>query len=543
MTDPVIPENPRRTPLVASAGQTNFQFDFDGVTTVDDLRVYINGVETTDFTLTANSKTVTLGTPSAEDDSVVIEGQLAIQRLRDYPRGGELQTARLNPEMNFIVRVMQELRRDVNRAITFSKAQIGASNILPLFTEVGHALVSGPTGIEISDVKVTDLDEALQAAEGHADAAAQAIAAVEGVRDETETARDLTLGYRDEAISARDAAQAAAAGMKWRDPVVVATTANISLSGAQTINGVSVVAGDRVLVKDQSTAAQNGVYVVASGAWSRATDCDTWSEIVSQVVTAQQGSVNPDTPYICTNNPGGTLGSTSVTWVVLPIPLADGAVSTAAKIVDGILTYAKMAAAAIASVADIVSGTASKLVDAATLKSFIDTYQGRVVHTQVPTVSANLEVGYNFLANKRYEIEYNDIEVSSNNTALFLEMSADGGATWVNIAASYKWIRWYGTTGVGGDNNASATQIALTGYGMLANAELNGILTLIDPNNANKQPRVCFEYDMTESSGSLYAAGLTRGRRTANMACNRIRLVSSSNFKAQGKLVVREYPL
>ena len=64
------------------------------------------------------------------------------------------------------------------------------------------------------------------------------------------------------------------AGINFHQPVRVATTGNITLSGTQTIDGVSLSVGDRVLVKDQTTQTQNGIYVVASGSWTRATDAD-----------------------------------------------------------------------------------------------------------------------------------------------------------------------------------------------------------------------------------------------------------------------------
>lgn len=70
-----------------------------------------------------------------------------------------------------------------------------------------------------------------------------------------------------------------AASNYYKDPVRVATTANITLSGTQTIDGVAVVAGDRVLVKNQTTASQNGIYLCAAGAWARSTDMDTDAEI------------------------------------------------------------------------------------------------------------------------------------------------------------------------------------------------------------------------------------------------------------------------
>lgn len=93
-----------------------------------------------------------------------------------------------------------------------------------------------------------------------------------------------------------------------------ATTANITLSGAQTIDGVAVIAGDRVLVKDQSTASQNGIYVAAAGSWSRSSDADSWAELVAAFTFVEEGTTNGNNGYICTVSAGGTLGSTAVTW-------------------------------------------------------------------------------------------------------------------------------------------------------------------------------------------------------------------------------------
>src|SRR5262245_18827628 len=77
-------------------------------------------------------------------------------------------------------------------------------------------------------------------------------------------------------------------GLAWSDTVRAATTANITLSGTQTIDGVAVVAGDRVLVKNQTTASENGVYVVAAGAWTRATDADSEAELLNMAVWVSQ---------------------------------------------------------------------------------------------------------------------------------------------------------------------------------------------------------------------------------------------------------------
>jgi hypothetical protein len=118
-----------------------------------------------------------------------------------------------------------------------------------------------------------------------------------------------------EPVNATDAAtkgyvDAARSGLDVKQSVRVATTANISLSGVQTIDGVSLSAGDRVLVKDQTTASQNGVYVVAAGAWSRASDFDEPYEVTAGVFFfVEEGSTNADAGFVITSNNPQTVGT------------------------------------------------------------------------------------------------------------------------------------------------------------------------------------------------------------------------------------------
>lgn len=100
--------------------------------------------------------------------------------------------------------------------------------------------------------------------------------------------------------------------------VRVATTANITLSATQTIDGVAVVAGDRVLVKNQSTASQNGIYIVAAGAWTRSPDADNASELAGATVNVDQGSSQAAQMWTNTFPSAGTVGTTAVTWVKIP---------------------------------------------------------------------------------------------------------------------------------------------------------------------------------------------------------------------------------
>lgn len=105
-----------------------------------------------------------------------------------------------------------------------------------------------------------------------------------------------------------------ATGISWKQPVLCGTTTNITLSGLQTIDGVTVVAGDRVLVKSQSAPAQNGIYLASATAWSRAPDANTWDELISAICFVESGSTLAGSAWYCTIQPGGTLGTTAVTW-------------------------------------------------------------------------------------------------------------------------------------------------------------------------------------------------------------------------------------
>jgi hypothetical protein len=108
---------------------------------------------------------------------------------------------------------------------------------------------------------------------------------------------------------------AARSGLDVKQSVRAATTANITLSGEQTIDGVSVAAGDRVLVKNQSTGSENGIYVCAAGAWSRATDADVDAEVTPGLFTfVEEGTVAADSGWVLTTNGAITVGTTSLAF-------------------------------------------------------------------------------------------------------------------------------------------------------------------------------------------------------------------------------------
>lgn len=113
--------------------------------------------------------------------------------------------------------------------------------------------------------------------------------------------------------------QAMVRGLSWKDEVRVATTANGALATAfengDTVDGITLSTGDRILLKDQSSAQENGIYVVAAtGAPTRATDADSTTELENATVFVMSGTVNADKAFTQTATVT-TVNTTAQTWV------------------------------------------------------------------------------------------------------------------------------------------------------------------------------------------------------------------------------------
>lgn len=105
-------------------------------------------------------------------------------------------------------------------------------------------------------------------------------------------------------------------GLKTKLPARAIATTNITLSGPQTIDGVALVANNRVLVAGQTTASANGIYIVKSGAWTRADDLPTGSAAANIYLFIEEGTLNADTGWVCTNNTGSdVVGTAGLTFV------------------------------------------------------------------------------------------------------------------------------------------------------------------------------------------------------------------------------------
>jgi hypothetical protein len=110
-----------------------------------------------------------------------------------------------------------------------------------------------------------------------------------------------------------------AQGLDPKASCVYSTTGDIALSGLATQAGgewpSSLSGGERILVKNQSAQAENGIYVSSAGSWARASDMDNWSEVPSSFVFIEEGATLADTGWVTTANQGGTIGITAMPWV------------------------------------------------------------------------------------------------------------------------------------------------------------------------------------------------------------------------------------
>lgn len=239
----------------------------------------------------------------------------------------------------------------------------------------------------------------------------------------------------DDAVN-KSYVDAVAVGIQPKAQVEAATTSDITLSGEQTIDGVVLTSGDRVLVKDQSDATENGIYVVSSGAWSRSLDADTFAELVNATVFVDSGTINENITFFCDSQPGGTLGVDPVDWIIfsstagtvtsvgLSMPgdfqVTGSPVSTSGTLTVGYSTQTanrvfagpSMGAAAAPTFRTLVSNDIPTTLESKTLSGTVS-FTGTVNTNIIPTGSVSLGSPTDGWAN----VYTNDLHLSNEGSA------------------------------------------------------------------------------------------------------------------------------
>ena len=203
-------------------------------------------------------------------------------------------------------------------AVALTLATVAVAGTYPKVTVNAKGLVTSGTNLIASDIptitaaKTSDFDTQVRTSRLDQFALPSATVAMNGYKitglaDPTAAQDAATKAYVD----------ATRQGLSVKDAVRAATTAsNITLSGLQTVDGVSLAANDRVLVKNQTIQAENGIYAVSAGSWTRTADADANSAEITggTFMFVQEGTLNADTGWVCTNDGVVLVGTTALTF-------------------------------------------------------------------------------------------------------------------------------------------------------------------------------------------------------------------------------------
>lgn len=243
---------------------------------------------------------------------------------------------------------------------------------------------------------------------------------ITGLANPTNAQDASTKNYVDTALST------ATAGLSYKAPVRFATTANDGLTGLTARDGVTPSAGDRVLVKNQTTAADNGIYLAASGSWTRALDADSAGELPGgTIVPVDQGTTNADTMWMLAANVV-TVGTTAQTWA----PFGAGSTYTAG---NGISIASGIISAVTAAASGLVNpvGAGGLAVDYTQVaKKYVNTFTGNGTTTTF-AVTHNLNnsapVWSVYNGTQEYDLEF---QPSGVNAGSFVAVTAPPSGTY-----------------------------------------------------------------------------------------------------------------
>jgi phage-related tail fiber protein len=243
-------------------------------------------------------------TATTSDDSTKL-ATTAFVKAQSYLTGNQTITVSGDASGSGATAITLTLANSGVTAGTYTKVTVDAKGRVTVGATLAATDIPTLTASKISDfdtqVRTSRLDQ-MAAPTAAVSLNSQKIT---GLADPTDPQDAATKAYVD----------AARSGLDVKQSVRAATTTNISLTGPQTIDGVSIVAGDRVLVKNQTTGANNGIYVAAAGSWSRASDADSNAEVTPGMFTfVEEGTANADSGWVLTNDGTVTLGTTALTF-------------------------------------------------------------------------------------------------------------------------------------------------------------------------------------------------------------------------------------
>lgn len=296
---------------------------------VDDILYYgegtggAGGTATTIVAIAGPGAYATLSTDQTISGNKIFTGDVTVNTVDTGDSSGKAASTAFVKGQNYLtgnqsISISGDVTGSGTTSITLTLESVGTAGTYTKVTTDAKGRVTSGTTLSDTDIpsltsaKISDFDTQVRTSRLD-----QMAAPTASVSFNSQKITNLAAPTGDNDAATKAYVDATKQGLDVKDSVRVATTESITLSGTQTIDGIAVIAGDRVLVKNQSPGSANGIYSVDAGSWTRSVDADnsTAGEVTAGMFTfVEEGTINGDSGWVLITNNPITLDTTDLTF-------------------------------------------------------------------------------------------------------------------------------------------------------------------------------------------------------------------------------------